>query len=487
MEATDRDPVSCLLRPVLPFLTAKEATPLRLVSRAVRDEISSIAWNDQSSTLGSREQIARWAGCFPKGVAMVRDWKGRLRDGDLAPLAGRPMTISVIGKRSVSNAFFEHATRATAVCVTSCEQITTGIFPYLRSAEDVNLSGCKQLTGTNWAALSNVRELILTLDNLNVVQFGQLERLESLSLVVSHPVVVDEANFGYLKRLSSLYLSSDGDVGLKAQCVSGWDRLASLTISFPTLTDAMLLPLSGLREIHIINGPRVSDSGLQSSTVSLRKASFSNSNILSKHLCSFTGLRSVYLSYCHEVLDTAFPPGSHPQLESLCIKSCPGITNTGVSRLNKLTSLSVRGGMTGVTPAVVAELPNLKRCCWPTSGVDSSPLITAGFVKDPRVYYGGTVSWWDRRIAAHPPPTVAPATVPADAGALSTADALGALGQTAAGAAGGEGNSESSDKSSSNSTNRGGRVAGNKRARDDGDSEEGDSGGEGPGGGSAGR
>ena len=66
MNFGDVEPVSCLLRPALPFLRAKEAAELRLVSRTVRDEIASIAWNDASETLGSREQIARWAACFPK-------------------------------------------------------------------------------------------------------------------------------------------------------------------------------------------------------------------------------------------------------------------------------------------------------------------------------------------------------------------------------------------------------------------------------------
>ena len=392
-------------------------------------------------------------GCvLPQGKGrFFFDRKCKLRDGDLAPLAGRPMSINIRFNDAISNAFFEHAGGATYVGINNCDGVSSGCFAFFSAAEEVDIIGLSSLTEANLSLLKGVTKL---------------------GLVTSDPA--DQADFTH-------------------RCFEGWSKLRCLEILLPSLTDAMLLPLDRLENVNIMSSDHFSGSGLRNSASTLIDGSFSYCGISSESLRDLRELRGLELTGCDQVTDAAFFEGSHPKLCALTINGCPDISSVGLSHLKTLSSLFIKGNsMPSLTPAVVvAVLSNLRLVRWRRTtfeGFDASPLIAAGFESDSKRGEVASIRAF-RRHSLPPASTPQPASAPTNPPAVSTASSASSdapepnnpaaaagegqlTGNGRAGDAGDAIGSSNSAASSSSNSSGGGRLVGVKRVRTTGSSEE---------------
>ena len=235
--------------------------------------------------------------------------------------------------------------------------------------------------------LSNVRKLSMTaqqeLSGVALAELGQLTQLESISLeVLSLKAAAAAAVAWNLPQLQHLdiYLADDlhGDAQLNRAVLQGLaaaKQLTSLGMTLPIgdglLCGSSIAQLSNLQELRLTGcgGVREDMLALRSLTgltsLSMEGCSMDDT-VAAALLCSFTGLRHLWLSSCPKVTDAVVPViGAQLWgLQMLTLLDLHGFGDGSVQLLTELTQLKCLslGGL-GLTREGAQQLASLARFC----------------------------------------------------------------------------------------------------------------------------
>ena len=215
------------------------ASPLRGVSRALKEEVDRSRWNElEEFGQPIRGSLEVWRRANPSAEALNVRGRLDLTDADFAGLRGiKKLNISECTQ--LTDAAFEHFEGLHTLYMNGCNQeaITDAAFSHLKGIHTLHMRGCNQRTITDAA-------------------FAHLKGIHTLNLNWCHQRTITDAAIAHLKGIHTLELMGTAPHTVTGAALLHLKGIHTLNLSYcgRRFTDADFEPLRGIAELHLFQG-----------------------------------------------------------------------------------------------------------------------------------------------------------------------------------------------------------------------------------------
>jgi hypothetical protein len=193
---------------LLRLFDMREACVLRLVCREFVEAVRVQQWEDGATVI--QGSIAAWRRCFPRArCANVRNLRlppyrrVPVVDADFEHLAGL-RELNLCGCKGITGAGFAHLRGIRSLDILGCSGITDAAFVHLRGIHTLDTSRCEGITDAALVHLRGIHTLTAAYcAGIPGAGFAHLAGIQSLDVYDCAGITAD-AVFGHLRGLSYL-------------------------------------------------------------------------------------------------------------------------------------------------------------------------------------------------------------------------------------------------------------------------------------------